>query len=1111
MTAKSRLLFVTLFIVFSAQALHAQFVRGSIVGKVTDEKGAVVSGAEAKLTNLATNELKTVSTDDNGDYVFPALLPGSYSLEVKRTGFRTFLVNKIELQVNQTARVDVTLPIGELKEVVETTASAVLLKTDTSEIGHVLTNKQIVELPLNGRDYLQLARLIPGAIPSRAGATAGQKGVSRSVNVAGARDTSVSFLLDGIDTNDVSFQTPTVTPSIDAIQEFKVLQNSYTAEFGRGATQILTALKSGSNQWHGSVFYFNRNSATAARSFFDSAVPFLNQNQYGGTIGGPFSIPKLYSGKDRTFFFFNYEGQRIRTAPQLFAFVPTPAQLMGDFSAAGNPIIYDPQTFNATTRTRTPFLNNRIPDSRISPTAKKIAALYPTPNLFGQTGRNFTSSPAQKDDADQVNFRFDHRFTAKDNFFVRYSLLDRFRTRYAALPYGGNVDDVRGQNVALNWVHTFSTTLLNEARFGFNRNKYLTPPDSSIGDNPAKDLFGFTNTTTSPATAFGLPQFNFTQGITGLGPGSQFPQNATTQTEQFVDNLTWIRGAHTIKTGVDIRHTRLTQLVANNDRGTVSFTNQFTNLPSNNTGGSAIADMLLGFPQSAAAAVGDQLGHNYDELYSFYVQDDWVARPRLTLNLGLRYEYITPWREKLNRFTVLDFNDPRGRLLLAGTADAFVPGVGVVPSGGPAIRDTIIAPDKNNFAPRVGFAFRAMPSLVVRGGYGFFYDVQEGNEAQFLRNNAPYILVQNTAADPFVPNLFLDKLFPPTGPTGTIQPFSVEPNSRVPYVQQWNMNVEYELRRNLLAEVGYIGSKGTHLLRRTNFQQGDNILVKDVANPAPLAQRVRFPNFSNNVIIGTENGASSNYHGLITKVEQRLTHGVSLLGSYTFSKAIDDGSSSSNFNNTPSNAQCRCDLRGNKGPSAFDVKHRFVLSYLWELPFGKGKWVDSSNSIVNTLIGGWQVNGIVAIQSGPPMQINTQGDNAAIGTGAGSSNNQRPNLVGDEYGGIDRSADIRDRGVRAGTFYFNRLAYVLPPQFRLGNLGKNTLYGPGFQNWDVSVFKNTYIGERVNTQFRAEFFNVFNHANFNVPGLVLGTPTFGLINSTVNSGRVIQFGLKVLF
>ena len=305
-----KLLLVGMLIVFSAEPLYAQFVRGSIVGKVSDEKGAVVAGAEIALTNLGTNELKTASADENGDYVFPALLPGSYSLEVKRTGFRTLQIKRIELQVNQTARVDVSLPIGELKEVVETVASAVLLKTDTSEIGHVLTNKQIVELPLNGRDYLQLARLIPGAIPSRAGATAGQKGVSRSVNVAGARDTSVSFLLDGIDTNDVSFQTPTVTPSIDAIQEFKVLQNSYTAEFGRGATQILTALKSGNNQWHGSLFEFNRNSATAARSFFDTAVPFLNQNQYGGTIGGPFGIPKLYSGKDRTFFFFNYEGQR---------------------------------------------------------------------------------------------------------------------------------------------------------------------------------------------------------------------------------------------------------------------------------------------------------------------------------------------------------------------------------------------------------------------------------------------------------------------------------------------------------------------------------------------------------------------------------------------------------------------------------------------------------------------------------------------------------------------------------------------------------------------------------------------------------------------------------
>jgi outer membrane receptor protein involved in Fe transport len=352
------------------------------------------------------------------------------------------------------------------------------------------------------------------------------------------------------------------------------------------------------------------------------------------------------------------------------------------------------------------------------------------------------------------------------------------------LPFSGNVDDIRGQNLAINWVHTFRANLLNEARFGFNRNKYLTPPDSSIGPNPAKDLFGFTNTTTSPVTAFGLPQFTFTGGITGQGPGSQFPQNAITQTEQIVDNLTWIRAAHTIKGGFDIRHTRLTQLVANNDRGTVNFTGQYTNLPGASNTGSAIADMLLGYPQTVAAAVGDQLAHNFNELYAFYVQDDWKVSSRLTLNLGLRYEYATPWREKLNRFTVLDFNDSAGRLLLAGTSQAFVPGRGIVDTGR-RISDTIIPPDRNNFAPRIGFAFRPLSRVVLRGGYGVFYDVQEGNEAQFLRNNAPYIFVQNTAGDPFVPNLNLDTLFPPigSGPSGVIQPFSVDPTSRTPYVQ----------------------------------------------------------------------------------------------------------------------------------------------------------------------------------------------------------------------------------------------------------------------------------------------------------------------------------------
>jgi hypothetical protein len=299
------------------------------------------------------------------------------------------------------------------------------------------------------------------------------------------------------------------------------------------------------------------------------------------------------------------------------------------------------------------------------------------------------------------------------------------------------------------------------------------------------------------------------------------------------------------------------------------------------------------------------------------------------------------------------------------------------------------------------------------------------------------------------------------------------------------------------------------LLRRSNFQQGDNILVKDPKNPAPLSQRVRFPNFSNNVIIGTENGASSTFHGMITKLEQRLSHGVTFLASYTFSKAIDDASSSSNFENAPSNAQCRCDLRGNKGPSSFDIKHRAVISFTAELPFGEGKWLAASSGAVNKIIGGWQINAIASYQSGPSFQINTQGDNASIGTGAGSGNNQRPNLVGDPYGGIDTGASIENRGVNPGTYYFNRAAFVVPPQFFLGNLGKDTLYGPGYQNWDVSLFKNTRIGERINTQFRAEFFNIFNHPNFNVPGLLLNTSTFGVI--TVGDARIIQFGLKILF
>jgi len=1091
---------------------EAQSTDATVVGTVTDPTAAVVASANVTLTNTQTNETTKAVTGQTGGYVFAHVKPGLYSVSVTASGFKQQVVNNIGLDVNQTARVDVRLTIGSTSEQVEVTGGPVLLQTDTSDIGHVITNKQIVDLPLNGRDYLQLARLIPGATPSLAGATAGQKGVSRSINSAGARDTSVSFLLDGVDTNDVTFQTPTVSPSIDAIQEFKVLQDAYSAEFGRGATQILTALKSGTNDLHGSLFEFLRNSDIASRSFFQPTVPILKQNQFGGTFGGPVVIPKMYNGKDKTFFFVNYEAQRIRTGGAQFADVPTPQEVQGDFSARGNPIIYDPTTYNPATQTRQPFPGNIIPADRISKRGVTAASLFPAPNYQGSVaGNNYVRSPAQKNDYDQGNARVDQRLSEKDTMFGRYSIIDSFRTRYTALPGAGNFDDIRGQNAALNWVHVFTPNLVNEGRIGFNRNRYLTPPENT-GTNEALTLFGFTNTTTNPVTSAGLPGFTFANGISGIGPGGQFPQDAITQTWQLVENVTWQKGAHSLKFGIDFRSTGLNQIVANNDRGTFTFTGQYTSQGPGGTGGHSMADLLLGNPYSAAAAVGDAINQDHNYMFAFYGQDDWKVNSRLTLNLGLRYEYVTPWKESLNRFTVLDFNNPGGRLLIAGTSKAFVPGQGIVDTGEPAISDSIVEPTLTNFAPRIGFAYRATGQTVIRGGYGIFYDVQEGNEVQFLRNNAPYFFVQNYTGDPVVPNLQLDTLFPSAAnlPSGSIQPFTVG-TERTPYMQQWNMNIERELRGHMLLTVGYLGSKGTDLLRRTNYQQGPNILVTDPANPTPLAQRVAYPNFSPTVILGTENAASSTYHGFIASLERRYSNGMAFLMSYTFSKSLDDASSSSNFSGSPSNAQCRCDLRGGKGPSAFDIQQRFVVSYSYELPFGKGKRFLNSNNVLDMVVGGWQLNGIGALQSGPPFQINTSGDNANIGTGAGSSNNQRPNVVGDQFGGIDQSASILNRGVNPGTFYFNSAAFAMPPIYRLGNLGRNTMFGPGSANWDMSLFKNVPIHERISLQFRSEFFDIFNQNTFGVPGTILNTPTYGRLTGTSAGGRVIQFGLKLLF
>ncbi len=1103
-----------LSLMLAAMPVFGQFQRGSIVGSITDPSGSVIVGAKVSLRNVNTSQERSAVTNERGDYTFPTLLPGVYTVSAESSGFRTEVVSNIQLQVNQTARIDMKLTPGEVMQKVEIKANVQLLQTDTSEMGAVINNKQIVDLPLNGRDYLQLARLIPGAIPSRAGATAGAKGVSRSVNVAGARDTSVSFLLDGIDTNDIVFQTPSVTPSVDAIQEFKVLANAYSAEFGRGSTQIITALKSGSNDFHSTMYEFNRISSFAARGFFQpGAVARLVYNQFGATFGGPVLIPKLFNGKNKTFFFINYEGNRTRTGGTGFAFVPDANQRTGDFSAAGNPLIYDPNTFDAATRVRQPFAGNKIPAARINALAPKVLGFLPSPNFTGQAGRNYAVTIPGIDDSNNANARLDHRFSDKDNIFGRYSILDRAHPLPSAFQYNGISDAIRGQNVALNWVHIFSPTLLNEVRAGFNRAKYYTTAIDSPSANPARDLFGFQNTISDPTVGFGLPAFGFSNGFTGIGPGSQYPANSVTQTYQYVDNLTWVHRSHSIKVGIDFRRTRMTAVVGNSARGSVSFTGQYTNLPSAaSTTGTSMADLLLGFPQTIASSVGDGIAHDYTNLYAVYFQDDYKLTSRLTLNLGLRYEYASPYVEKLDRFTILDTSDRTsgGRLLLANTTKAFQPGKGIIDIGTMNSR-SLISPDRNNFAPRIGFAYRPIAKTVLRGGAGVFYDVQEGNEAQFLRNNPPYLFAQNLAGDPFVPTFRLDNLFPSptgtstTGAIGSIQPFTEDITNRTPYVAQWNMLVERELLKNLTLEVGYVGSAGKKLLRRSNFQQGANILVKDPARPTPLAQRVEYPNFSNNSILSTDNGASSSYHGLISKVERMYANGFGILFSYTWSHAISDAASSSNFDNTPSNPQCRCDFRAEKGPVAFDIRQRAVFSYNYELPFGPGRHWLTKGGLAGRIVGGWQLNGITSFQTGPPFTLATPGDNANIG-----SSNQRPNLVGDPYAGIDTGASIQRRGVDAGTYYFNKAAFALPPQFTLGNVGKNTLFGPGSQNWDFSLFKNTVITERVSMRLQGEFYNVFNHPNFNLPNRTINQPTTGVITGA-GSPRLVQLGVKIMF
>jgi hypothetical protein len=1022
--------------------VYAQTLRGSIGGEVTDAAKKPLAGASVQLVQEETGKKRTARTDSAGDFTITLLPAGSYRLEVESSGYRRH-VQTVHLDVDQEVRIDVPLLAGQSTETVNVTATRSLVRTDTASIGGVIDTRQVQGLPLDGRNFYELSLLLPGVVPPAEGSAGSVRG-DFAINVNGAREDSNNFYLDGMFNGDPKLNGIALGPPVDAVREFEVLASTYDASFARnGGGQISVVTRSGGNQFHGTAYEFFRNAVLDGTNYFapkDQPTPQDQRNQFGASGGGPVI-------RNRTFFFADYEGRRANTGITQVTNVPTAAERTGDFSHSSlvpiNPF------------TQQPFPNLIIPQQFQNPVGAAIAALYPLPNR-SVPHANFVSSPAQRDRDDHFDLRLDHALAPSSELAIRYSFGDRHLfepftgSGFPVVPgFGDNVPR-RGQNAMIAETHVFTPSLLNEFRAGFDRVSLgVTQQDAGRDLNRS---VGLPEISKNPRD-FGLTQIGVT-GFSPLGDEGNNPQHGTTNVYQVMDTLTWVRGRHQAKFGFDARILQQNAFRDVESRGFIDFLGLLI--------GNPLEELLLGLATDSGVATLNNAQHLRTHSLNFFANDTWRVRQNLTLTLGLRYEFNSP---------AVDAQD-RANLYNPSTHSLVAVGTNGMPRSG-------YNSDLNNFAPRVGLAW--MPcgrnNMVVRAGYGIYYDQSSLAPGEGLYFSPPYfnfnVYFPLSAQAPLLVNDPFPAQFPlPTAPSA----LAFQRDLQTPYVQQWSFSFERTIGRSRLFEVGYVGSKGTGLLG-----------ARDINQPAPSnAPFVIRPVQSFADVNLLESSRNSIYHSLQVRVEQRMDFGLSLLASYTLGKSIDNGSSFFSSTGDPNYPQNSYNLRGERGLSNFDVRHRLALSYAYDLPFGKG----------------WQTFGILQFQTGRPFTaaLLPDFDNSNTGIdslGFGSTN--RPNVVGNPH--------ISDQNP---THWFNTAAFAIGPRGTFGNAGRNILEGPGVATVNLSLVKNFKLREHTSLQFRAETFNLFNRANFDLPDNFVGSPTFGQILSA-GSPRRLQLGLKLLF
>ena len=1181
-----RSLFVAALLTIICTAALAQKDTGGITGIVTDPSGAVVIGAKVTITDVDRGTTVTTTTNNQGEYLASPLKIGRYTVTVEKVGFQKAVLGPVKVDVQAQPAVNAKLRVGSIAETVTITTQGPQLETETSELGQVQDSHTIETLPLNGRNYAQLALLGAGVGPAEPGS---RVELSYGFSSNGSRSLQNNFQLDGIDNNSdlgdvLNGSAYVIQPSVDAISEFKVETNSYSAEFGRGNGAIMNAvIKSGTNQFHGDAYEFFRNDVLDARNAFDffGRQPY-QQNQFGATLGGPIV-------KNKTFFFGDYEGLRIRQALPQLVLVPTPAEIGGDFSSFltttpamaidmnGNPTnqvardcnghaTFVGEIFN-TYQTQASALNpdgvcgvpigtdalgnptnkftgNAGINTPLDPLAARLSALFPAPNT-NINGSNFLAEPKRKATQNNFDIRIDHNISGRDSLFGRFSYEDQ--PSFIPSPFNnaldggafqdGNQDDSY-RSAAVSETHTFSQTMVNEFRLGYNRiNSHRFQLNSNT--NVAAQL-GFPGVPFGPNNG-GLPTMTIDDGTAEIGSFGYLPSIEKQNAYVIDENLSKIHGRHSLKFGTELRLIEFTIFQPAQSRGYMDFASAFTdNAAAPTTGGEAYATFLLGLTDSATITNQHNVDYHHGD-YSWFAEDDIRATRKLTLNLGLRYEVFTVVKARFNEEANFDFaNDslivPRGQTAtLTPTIASYIP---ILRTGTPGL----ISPDLHNFAPRAGLAYQITDKLVFRAGYGIFYGGEENGPYSNPSPgfNPPFFVTENftqpcflSAANPAVPSLNCAVVGPENVPllhlfqgfpaNSLIDPntpllFSESPTLPTPYTQQWHLGFEYQLPSQMMLEVSYAGSHGADLYGMYNGNQAQPNVTFCTTNGntpenCPTAPRRPFPAVDGGIDTLRANDLS-NYDALQVHLEKRLSNGLQFGASYTYSHALDDASSASlgSLNNGDFRYQQFPGLE--YGNSDFDVRQRFVINYAYQLPFGHGKkFGGNASGVLNQIIGNWQVAGITTAQTGNWFTVTDGGAISSVSTSDGGGaveNVQRPNLVGNPNA----------RPCMPGTL-FNTCAFATNTTFfTFGDEGRNVVRGPGLQDWDFSIFKLFPVRERMHLEFRAEFFNIWNHLNplLGPSGAISeepiavewGTPQFGQAQAA-RDPRFVQFAMKFYF